>query len=39
MVDFSIESEYLKNGCSVVCGVDEAGRGPHDGPVYADDVI
>lgn len=39
MVDFSIESEYLKNGCSVVCGVDEAGRGPLAGPVYAAAVI
>lgn len=35
MVDFSIESEYIHNGCSVVCGVDEAGRGPLAGPVYA----
>lgn len=39
MVDFSIESEYLKNGCSVVCGVDEAGRGPLAGPVCAAAVI
>lgn len=39
MVDFSIESEYIKNGCSVVCGVDEAGRGPLAGPVYAAAVI
>ena len=28
MVDFSIEPEYLKTGCSVVCGGDDAGRGP-----------
>ena len=39
MVNFSIESEYIKNGCSVVCGVDEAGRGPLAGPVYAAAVI
>lgn len=39
MVDFSIENEYRNKGCSVICGVDEAGRGPLAGPVYAAAVI
>lgn len=39
MVDFEIENEYLKKGCKTVCGVDEAGRGPLAGPVYAAAVI
>lgn len=33
------EKECHKNGYSVVCGVDEAGRGPLAGPVYAAAVI
>ena len=39
MVDFSIENEYGNQGYSVICGVDEAGRGPLAGPVYAAAVI
>ena len=39
MVDFEIENEYLKKGFKTVCGVDEAGRGPLAGPVYAAAVI
>ncbi len=39
MVDFSIENEYRSKDCSVICGVDEAGRGPLAGPVYAAAVI
>ena len=39
MVDFSIENERRNKGCSVICGVDEAGRGPLAGPVYAAAVI
>lgn len=39
MVDFSIENEHRNKGCSVICGVDEAGRGPLAGPVYAAAVI
>ncbi len=37
--DFSIENEVKLNGFSFVCGVDEAGRGPLAGPVYAAAVI
>jgi ribonuclease HII len=33
------ENEALKQGYKVVCGVDEAGRGPLAGPVYAAAVI
>lgn len=39
MVDFSIENAYRNAQCSVICGVDEAGRGPLAGPVYAAAVI
>lgn len=39
MVDFEIENQYLQNGCRVICGVDEAGRGPLAGPVCAAAVI
>mgnify|MGYP002761835821 FL=1 len=39
MVDYSIENEYRENGFNVICGVDEAGRGPLAGPVYAAAVI
>ncbi|MGN0520906.1 MAG: ribonuclease HII [Candidatus Fimenecus sp.] len=39
MVDFSIENEYRNKEFSVICGVDEAGRGPLAGPVYAAAVI
>lgn len=39
MVDFEIENEYTLKGYSVICGVDEAGRGPLAGPVYAAAVI
>jgi len=34
-----IEDEVLGEGFSCVCGVDEAGRGPLAGPVYAAAVI
>lgn len=33
------ENEAYKNGYSCVCGVDEAGRGPLAGPVFAAAVI
>jgi len=33
------EREYTEKGFSVVCGVDEAGRGPLAGPVFAAAVI
>ncbi len=39
MLDFSYEAEAHQNGFEVVCGVDEAGRGPLAGPVFAAAVI
>lgn len=33
------ENEALSNGYEIICGVDEAGRGPLAGPVYAAAVI
>lgn len=39
MLDFSYENEAHTNGFTVVCGVDEAGRGPLAGPVFAGAVI
>ncbi len=35
MPDYSIENELHKQGYTYVCGVDEAGRGPLCGPVFA----
>lgn len=37
--DFEIEESFYKQGYVNVCGVDEAGRGPLCGPVYAAAVI
>ena len=34
-----IEKEMLEEGFSCICGVDEAGRGPLAGPVYAAAVV
>ena len=39
MLDFSYETQAHEQGFSVVCGVDEAGRGPLAGPVFAAAVI
>ncbi len=39
MLDFSYESEAHEKGYKIVCGVDEAGRGPLAGPVFAAAVI
>lgn len=39
MLDFSYETEAHNKGYRVVCGVDEAGRGPLAGPVFAAAVI
>ncbi len=39
MLDYSYETEAHNEGFNVVCGVDEAGRGPLAGPVFAAAVI
>lgn len=39
MPDYSYEISAKENGFSFVCGIDEAGRGPLCGPVYAAAVI
>lgn len=38
-MDYSIEKEYEAKGYRVICGCDEAGRGPLAGPVCAAAVI
>ncbi len=38
-MDFTFEKSLIPEGVRVVCGVDEAGRGPLAGPVYAGAVI
>lgn len=35
MPDYSVEKQYNEQGYTVICGVDEAGRGPLCGPVVA----
>jgi ribonuclease HII len=37
--DFSLEAKLLRDGCKLVAGTDEAGRGPLAGPVVAAAVI
>ncbi len=39
MPDLSIENEIRNKGYKVVCGIDEAGRGPLAGPVCAAAVV
>ena len=39
MLDYSYEIQAHNDGFTVVCGVDEAGRGPLAGPVFAGAVI
>ncbi len=39
MPDYTYESKYTEMGYSIVCGTDEAGRGPLAGNVYAAAVI
>ncbi len=39
MLDYSYETNAHNEGYLVVCGVDEAGRGPLAGPVFAGAVI
>lgn len=36
---WEIENSYFENGINLICGVDEAGRGPLAGPVCAAAVI
>lgn len=38
-MDYSFEEKVIEAGYKVVCGIDEAGRGPLAGPVYAAAVI
>lgn len=38
-MDYSFEIAAMNKGFKTVCGVDEAGRGPLAGPVYAAAVI
>jgi ribonuclease HII len=37
--NFSFESAALNQGYTIICGIDEAGRGPWAGPVVASAVI
>ena len=37
--DFTIELEAMRQGAELVCGIDEAGRGPWAGPVVAAAVV
>ena len=37
--DFTIELEAIRQGARLVCGIDEAGRGPWAGPVVAAAVV
>ncbi len=39
MLDWNLENEFYAEGVTVICGTDEAGRGPLAGPVYAAAVI
>lgn len=38
-MDYSFEKTLIPEGAKVVCGLDEAGRGPLAGPVFAGAVI
>ena len=35
MLTYELENALMQEGCKLVCGVDEAGRGPLCGPVVA----
>ena len=35
MLDYTLENQLHEEGYALVCGVDEAGRGPLCGPVFA----
>ena len=39
MLEFTLEKQYESQGFRLICGTDEAGRGPLAGPVYAAAVI
>ena len=39
MLDYTLESEFSEKGYKVICGCDEAGRGPLAGPVVAASVV
>ncbi len=39
MLSYTLEKELIEKGYSIVCGVDEAGRGPLCGPVVAAAVV
>lgn len=39
MLDYSYENDAHNQGYTIVCGVDEAGRGPLAGPVFAGAVV
>ena len=39
MVSWEIENEMFAKGYKIICGVDESGRGPLAGPVFAAAVI
>lgn len=39
MLNWDIENEYYGKGFALVCGCDEAGRGPLAGPVFAAAVV
>ena len=38
-MDYFYEKQAIENGAKTVCGIDEAGRGPLAGPVFAAAVI
>ena len=38
-MDYSYEKQAMEKGFKTICGIDEAGRGPLAGPVYAAAVI
>ena len=39
MLDFDFEKQFKTSGFNVICGCDEAGRGPLAGPVVAASCI
>ena len=39
MLEYNYEEEIYEKGYKLVCGVDEAGRGPLMGPVFAAAVV